>query len=178
MYTYKRKWLNMWISRLERLGIGGTRAAAFFIYSFLVLTSQILHTRQATTENVSLLIHNTQREKERGKGGRRGKKEKKNKFHNGVLINTYNSNVLHALTGKPIERECVCDDSKRGASLSLCVCIIRWEPGENSIREREKMFQSGPTRQTVERTRRSEGSYDDDERILIKLFLLQHAASS
>jgi hypothetical protein len=62
---------------LERLGIGGTRAAAFFIYSFLVLTSQILHTRQATTENVSLLIHNTQREKERGKGGRRGKKEKK-----------------------------------------------------------------------------------------------------
>jgi hypothetical protein len=95
-----------------------------------VLTSQILHTRQATTENVSLLIHNTKKRKREEKGEEEGKKKKKNKFHNGVLINTYNSNVLHALTGKPIERECVCDDSKRGASLSVCVYYTMGTRGE------------------------------------------------
>jgi hypothetical protein len=41
------------------------------------------------------------------------REEKKKKVsHNGVLINTYNSNVLHALTGKPIERVAVCDSKE------------------------------------------------------------------
>jgi len=33
-----------------------------------------------------------------------GERKREKGSHNGVLINTYNSNVLHALTGKPIER--------------------------------------------------------------------------
>lgn len=43
--------------------------------------------------------------------GEREEKKKKGS-HNGVLINTYNSNVLHALTGKPIERVAVCDSKE------------------------------------------------------------------
>lgn len=42
----------------------------------------------------------------------REKRRKKKGSHNGVLINTYNSNVLHALTGKPIERVAVCDSKE------------------------------------------------------------------
>lgn len=44
--------------------------------------------------------------------GRRERREEKKGSHNGVLINTYNSNVLHALTGKPIERVAVCDSKE------------------------------------------------------------------
>ena len=43
-------------------------------------------------------------------------------------------------------------------------------------RREGEMFQSGP-RQTVEWTKR-EASYEDDERILIKLFLLQQQGDS
>jgi hypothetical protein len=45
-------------------------------------------------------------------GRREKRREEKKGSHNGVLINTYNSNVLHALTGKPIERVAVCDSKE------------------------------------------------------------------
>ena len=63
---------------------------------------------------------------------------------------------------------------QKEVQVSLCVYYTMGTRGEYK-REGENVS-IGATRQTVERPRRSEGSYDDDERILIKLFLLQHAA--
>lgn len=163
--------------------VGKTRhrrdeSSCFLSYIFSLCWRHKYYTHARPRQKMFLywyIIHKEkERERKRGKGG----KEKKNKFHNGVLINTYNSNVLHALTGKPIERECVCCVwwfKKRCKSLCVCVYYTMGTRGEYKKREGENVS-IGATRQTVERTRRSEGSYDDDERILIKLFLLQHAA--
>ena len=79
--------VNDWICEFQgwKNSASTGREQLLSLYSFLVLTSHILHTRQATTENVSLLIHNTQRERERKRG--KGGKEKKKKQVSQWLFN-------------------------------------------------------------------------------------------